>query len=249
MTAHQDVIRGREERDSQAETWLSLGDNGNGTWTGKFVIPELHGQLLQRHLEMLSAPLRLSRSRDGEQVSDPTLPGTGWDCPGPNTSGSRSPSSSSTCPTTATPPTAPPCSSPSTSTPCRPDSVPPASRPGAYDLSAGEARRLACNAGTRPHRPGHRLRPPGPRPRRRPACTPRPNARPSPSPTTPAPSPAANGPSPATATHHPRPWSQGGRTDLANALPLCFFHHRRAHDTHFDLRRTSGGDWRFHRRR
>ena len=40
-----------------------------------------------------------------------------------------------------------------------------------------------------------------------------------------------------TEIHHPHPWSQGGRTDLANALPLCFFHHRRAHDTHFDLRK------------
>ena len=49
--------------------------------------------------------------------------------------------------------------------------------------------------------------------------------------------------------HHLHPWSQGGRTDLATALPLCGHHHRRAHDTHFDLRRHSHGDWRFHRRR
>ena len=48
--------------------------------------------------------------------------------------------------------------------------------------------------------------------------------------------------------HHPHPWSAGGRTDLATALPLCFFHHRRAHDDHFDLRRTPDGGWRFHRR-
>ncbi len=49
--------------------------------------------------------------------------------------------------------------------------------------------------------------------------------------------------------HHPHPWSRGGRTDLANALPLCFFHHQRAHDNHLDLRKTPTGDWRFHRRR
>ena len=49
--------------------------------------------------------------------------------------------------------------------------------------------------------------------------------------------------------HHPHPWSQGGRTDLTNALPLCGHHHRRAHDPRFDLRRHSHGDWRFHRRR
>ena len=49
--------------------------------------------------------------------------------------------------------------------------------------------------------------------------------------------------------HHLHPWSQGGRTDLTNALPLCGHHHRRAHDPRFDLRRHSHGDWRFHRRR
>ena len=52
-----------------------------------------------------------------------------------------------------------------------------------------------------------------------------------------------------TEIHHLHPWSEGGRTDLANALPLCGHHHRRAHDTRFDLRRHGHGDWRFHRRR
>jgi hypothetical protein len=47
---------------------------------------------------------------------------------------------------------------------------------------------------------------------------------------------------------HRLPWSQGGRTDLANALPLCGHHHRTAHDTHFDLRRRPDGDWAYHRR-
>jgi hypothetical protein len=46
--------------------------------------------------------------------------------------------------------------------------------------------------------------------------------------------------------HHP--WSRGGTTDLANALPLCGHHHRRAHDPHFDHRHHPTGDWRFHPR-
>ena len=58
-----------------------------------------------------------------------------------------------------------------------------------------------------------------------------------------------DGRSPGAEIHHPHPWSEGGRTDLTNALPLCGHHHRRAHDTRFDLRRHSHGDWRFHRRR
>jgi hypothetical protein len=49
--------------------------------------------------------------------------------------------------------------------------------------------------------------------------------------------------------HHPRPWSAGGRTDVANGIPLCGWHHRRAHDDRWDLRRLADGDYRFHRRR
>jgi hypothetical protein len=30
--------------------------------------------------------------------------------------------------------------------------------------------------------------------------------------------------------HHRQPWSRGGRTDLADAVPLCHFHHQRIHD-------------------
>jgi hypothetical protein len=52
-----------------------------------------------------------------------------------------------------------------------------------------------------------------------------------------------------TEVHHPEPWSRGGRTDLANALPLCGWHHRRAHEDQWDLQRSPAGDWRFHRRR
>jgi hypothetical protein len=49
--------------------------------------------------------------------------------------------------------------------------------------------------------------------------------------------------------HHQRlSWGRGGPTDLDNGLPLCGHHHRRAHDTRFDLRRRPDGEWTFHRR-
>jgi hypothetical protein len=48
--------------------------------------------------------------------------------------------------------------------------------------------------------------------------------------------------------HHPHAWSAGGRTDLDNALPLCGFHHRRAHDTRFTLKLLPSGEVRFRRR-
>jgi hypothetical protein len=49
--------------------------------------------------------------------------------------------------------------------------------------------------------------------------------------------------------HHPHWWSRGGATDLHNALPLCGHHHRRAHDTSFTLDHLPTGDVRFTRRR
>ncbi|HET6563697.1 MAG TPA: HNH endonuclease signature motif containing protein [Marmoricola sp.] len=48
--------------------------------------------------------------------------------------------------------------------------------------------------------------------------------------------------------HHLRPWSHGGPTDLANALPLCGHHHRRIHDDHYEHERTPAGQIRFRHR-
>jgi len=48
--------------------------------------------------------------------------------------------------------------------------------------------------------------------------------------------------------HHRLSWGRNGRTDLDNGLPLCGHHHRRAHDTRFDLRQRPDGEWAFHRR-
>jgi hypothetical protein len=33
--------------------------------------------------------------------------------------------------------------------------------------------------------------------------------------------------------HHEDPWAQGGRTDLHLAVPLCGWHHRRVHDAKY----------------
>lgn len=48
--------------------------------------------------------------------------------------------------------------------------------------------------------------------------------------------------------HHRDPWSQGGTTDLANAILLCSFHHHRIHDDRFQHENLPNGDIRFHRR-
>lgn len=66
-----------EEDRAEIESWLTLSDNDDGTTSGRFVIPELHRHLLRALLEQLSAPRRLSRNRAGDLVSDPTVPGGG----------------------------------------------------------------------------------------------------------------------------------------------------------------------------
>lgn len=56
-----------------------------------------------------------------------------------------------------------------------------------------------------------------------------------------------------TEVHHPHAWAAGGSTDLANALPLCWHHHRAAHDNRYELLQHSRSEWtleeRRHRRR
>ena len=245
MLAHQDVMLGREHRHAEAETWLSLGDNGNGTYTGRFVIPELHGLLLQRHLEMLSAPRRLSRSRDGEQVSDPTLPGSGPGLSWTEHLGVAFTELLEHLPTDGH------AANGTTllvtlDLDVLGDGLGAARLETGDHLSAAEARRLACNAGlvpavldtaSAPLDLGRETRLHTKAQRQALSLT--------------HDSCAVVGcqrPFAWTEIHHPHPWSGGGRTDLANALPLCFFHHRRAHDNVFDLRKTPDGDWRFHRR-
>ena len=50
------------------------------------------------------------------------------------------------------------------------------------------------------------------------------------------------------AHHWKQPWSQGGRTDLADGKLLCSFHHQRAHDPGWVTRHHANGATTFHRR-
>jgi hypothetical protein len=47
--------------------------------------------------------------------------------------------------------------------------------------------------------------------------------------------------------HHLQAWALGGPTDLANAVPLCHFHHQRIHDHRYQHRRTHDGSIVFSR--
>jgi hypothetical protein len=49
--------------------------------------------------------------------------------------------------------------------------------------------------------------------------------------------------------HHLKPWALGGATDLADGVLLCSFHHHRAHDPTYEVERQPDGDLEFRRRR
>jgi hypothetical protein len=48
--------------------------------------------------------------------------------------------------------------------------------------------------------------------------------------------------------HHDTPWHHGGPTDLTHGRLLCAHHHRRVHDPAYTTTRLADGSIRFHRR-
>ncbi len=224
-----------EEDEAHRETYLCLNDRGDGTFRGTFVIPTLHGRILQAALERLTAPRRLTRDTHGEPLVDESanhgtsygerlgagfceliehLPTQGFDHG--NTIGLLITAGLEKMTTGL----------------------------GAGALATGEAisiravRRLACNAGHVPVVLGGDSMPLDVgRSRRR----------------------FTRAQSHALATlhdtcaitgckrpfawcelHHLLPWSHGGPSDLSNALPLCGHHHRKAHDPAYQMRRHRG---------
>jgi HNH endonuclease len=57
--------------------------------------------------------------------------------------------------------------------------------------------------------------------------------------------PGCSVPAPRTDGHHLQHWIDGGRTDLANLVSLCRFHHRRHHEGQFRIRRDGPGNFTF----
>jgi hypothetical protein len=47
--------------------------------------------------------------------------------------------------------------------------------------------------------------------------------------------------------HHIRWWGQGGRTELANLVLICSFHHKLVHEHGWSIKRTADGDVRWFR--
>ncbi len=237
----------REEDDAEQETWLTLGDRGDGTYAGKFVIPETQGRMLANFLERLTAPRRLVHNKAGEPVQDgtvdPTSPG------GPNWSErlglgfleliEHLPAHGWTGSNTTMIVTV--------DLQHLRDGLGAAHLDTGQAMSAGQARRLACEAAIVPAvlggpsevldlgrsmrlastaiQRGIRLL--------HDTC-------------------AAEGcerPVAWCELHHAVPWSEGGATSLENTVPLCGHHHRRAHDQRYLTSTVEGGQIRFRLRR
>lgn len=253
---HEAILLGREARHAARETYLAMHDNLDGTFSGRFTIPELHGSLLRQAIERLSAPRRTTSTSDpAADLSAPDAPGSGLGgyekaghafceiiehLPTTGWTGANALTFLATMNLTdlindlrdrwgAT-------------TWAGPDETGTVRLDTGTTLSAGDFRRLACEAGLVPVVLGGdsapldlgRLRRLHDIHQRRAlaviwtSC-------------------AITGcerPFAWCEIHHPKPWSEGGGTDLHNALPLCFWHHHRAHDPAWDLTQHPTHGWR-----
>ncbi|MEO5710435.1 MAG: DUF222 domain-containing protein, partial [Nocardioidaceae bacterium] len=233
---HEAAVLATEERRAEVETWFSLGDNGNGTWSGRFVIPELHGQLLRGFLEQCTSPRRLTRNRAGETVRDASVDGAedgglSWT----ENLGLGLTELIEHLPSEATGGFARNAVTLLVHLDHQHllDGLASARLDTGAHVSAGEARRLACGAGIIPVVLGGASQVLDHGRERRLHSTAQRRALSATHETC-----AAEGcerPFAWCDVHHPHAWSHGGATDLDNAVPLCGFHHRRAHDARFDL--------------
>ncbi|CAN5419549.1 HNH endonuclease signature motif containing protein [soil metagenome] len=247
---HEAVVLTAEERRAEVETWFSLGDNGNGTWSGRFVIPELHGQLLRGFLEQFTSPRRLTRNRAGESVRDASVAGAedgglSWT----EKLGLGLTELIEHLPSEAAGGFARNAVTLLVHLDHQHllDGLASARLDTGAHVSAGEARRLACGAGIIPLVLGGASQVLDLGRERRLHSTAQRRALSATHETC-----AAEGcerPFAWCDVHHPRAWSHGGATDLDNAVPLCGFHHRRAHDARFDLTTLTSGEVRYRRRR
>ena len=236
---HEQILLGRERQRAEVETYLVLGDNGDGTWSGKFTIPELHGQLLAHALERLTAPRRLNRV-EGRLVVDESAPGTDNGC---NYWESRG---AAFCELLEHLPSDGYAANGvelivTVALDALRSSLGAAETETGVAISAAEARRLACNAAVIPAvlggdsvplNLGRTRRLHTKHQRRALSLVHRTCA-----------VETCERPFAWCEIHHPDPWSAGGHTDLGNALPLCGHHHRKAHDSRWRLGRHSAGGW------
>ncbi len=236
VDAHENELIRTEEQAAREKCSLTLHDNGDGTTTGHFTIPALAAAMLGKIIDAMSAPRRMREQEAGEDRSFDWRHRRGLafaelleHLPTDHLHNKTAATVVVTIDHTV---------------------LAGAMKAAHLDtdqaLSAGEARRLACNAGILPAVLGtksvaldlgreSRLFSEAQRVAKgleHNTC-------------------AATGcerPYAWCELHHRQPWAQGGRTDLADAIPLCPQHHHWIHDTGYNHQPMPDGSIRFSRR-
>ena len=243
VDAHENDLIRSEEQAAREKCSLTLHDNGDGTTTGHFTIPALAAAMLGKVIDAMTAPRRMREpavsGSSGEAAQDRSfdwrhrrglafaelLEHLPTDHLHPKTAATVVVTIDHTVLTGA---------------------MKAAHLDTDQALSAGEARRLACTAGILPAVLGtksvaldlgreSRLFSESQRVAKgleHSTC-------------------AATGcerPYAWCELHHRRPWVRGGRTNLADAIPLCSQHHHWIHDTGFNHQTMPDGTIRFSRR-
>ena len=239
VDAHEDQQLHDEESAALSRTRLTWHDNGDGTLSGHFTVPTLAGSVLQRVIQSMTAPRRArpgaTRAQAGDRRRD-------WS----HEAGLALVELIEHLPTDRLHRKTAATVVVTLDLATLHDRLHAAGLDTGDLVSAAQARRLACSAGIVPAVLGGQSQPLDLGRSRRlfteaqrvalglhhTTC-------------------AADGcerPYAWCELHHRRPWSRGGRTDLADAVPLCGFHHRRIHDPDYDHRERPGGAVTFHRR-
>jgi len=235
VDAHENTLVAEEEERARSRTRLTMHDNADGTVTGHFTVPVMQGHLLRKILETITAPRRGRLGATHAQVGDHEAR-SDWD----RARGEAFCELIEHLPTDHLHPKTAATLVVSLDNETLRHALKVAQLDTGEPLSAGEVRRLACNARLLPavlSGPSlpldlgrsarlfseaqrvtvgitHKI------------C-------------------AADGcerPFAWCELHHLQEWSRGGKTDLMNAVPLCHFHHRRIHDHNYGhVRHPDGG--------
>jgi hypothetical protein len=230
----------REEREARRNTYLRMQEWDDGTTTGVFRVPTLHAHMLRKALDAFTSPRRLGpearRRADGTPLARADLLGRGLCELIERFPVSRLPTARGVNATVVV----------TISLEKLRADLAAASLDTGGLLSAGEARRLACEAGIIPVVLDGRSVPVDLGREQRlfsryqrialgvghQTCA----------------EEHCDRPAAWAEAHHRRRWSVGGSTSIENGELLCSWHHHRAHDPGYALTRHPGGAVRFHRR-
>ncbi|MFN8193355.1 MAG: DUF222 domain-containing protein [Nocardioidaceae bacterium] len=239
---HHDQVLHDEETLQRARTRLTLHDNPDGTLTGHFTIPALAGAILKKTIQQLASPRR-GRLGAGDAHTGPVGDRLDW----AHRHGQALVELLEHLPTDRLHHKSAATIVVTLDQHQLTDDLAAAGLDTGHEISASEARRLACSAGILPAAlAGGSLPLDLGRTRRffteaqrialglrYTSC-------------------AADGcdrPYAWTELHHRDPWHLGGRTDLKDAIPLCGFHHHRIHDPAYHHREHPDSSVTFHLRR